>query len=44
MDLVVMYFPKEVMTHHLNVCLEIKNGKPLIIQLQGETLARRACL
>ena len=31
MDLTVMYFPKEVMKHHLNVCFEVKNGKPLII-------------
>lgn len=33
MDLTVMYYPKEVMKHHLNVFFEVRNGKPLIIQL-----------
>ena len=44
MDLNVFYYPKEVKFHYLKVYFSILNGKPLIINLQGETLKRRAQL
>lgn len=44
MELNVFYYPKEVRKHHLKAFLQIMNGKPLIINLQGETLHRRAYL
>jgi hypothetical protein len=44
MELNVYYTPKEVKRHHLQAFLQIMNGKPLIINLQGETLHRRAYL
>jgi hypothetical protein len=31
MDVTVMYFPKEVMKHHLNTFFEVSNGKPLLV-------------
>ena len=42
MDVTVYYYPKEVKLHYLKVFFHILNGKPLIINLQGETLHRRA--
>ena len=42
MELNVFYYPKEVKRHHLKTFLQIANGKPMIINLQGETLHRRA--
>ena len=42
MELNVFYYPKEVNLHHLKAFLQIMNGKPLIIKLEGETLLRRA--
>lgn len=44
MDLSVLYYPKEVRKHYLNIFFQILNGKPMAIQFQGETLARRAQL
>ena len=44
MDVSVYYYPKEVKLHYLKVFFHILNGKPLIINLQGETLHRRAQL
>ena len=44
MDVNVYYYPKEVKLHYLKVFFAITNGKPLIINLQGETLHRRALL
>ena len=44
MDVNVFYYPKEVKLHYLKVFFAIQNGKPLIINLQGETLHRRAQL
>lgn len=44
MDVNVMYYPKEVMKHHLNIFFQIINGKPLKIRFEGETLHRRAQL
>jgi len=44
MDVTVSYYPKEVKLHYLKVFFQIVNGKPLIINLQGETLHRRAQL
>lgn len=44
MDVTVSYFPREVKLHYLKVFFQIVNGKPLIINLQGETLHRRAQL
>ena len=44
MELNVYYFPKEVKRHHLKAFLQILNGKPLVINLIGETLHRRAYL
>lgn len=38
----MFYYPKEVNPHHLKAFLQIMNGKPLIIKLEGETLLRRA--
>jgi hypothetical protein len=42
MELNVFYYPKEVSQHYLKTFLQIQNGKPLIINLMGETLHRRA--
>ena len=42
MELNVFYYPKEVDHHYLKAFLQILNGKPLIINLEGETLLRRA--
>lgn len=44
MELNVFYYPKEVKNHHLKAFLQILNGKPLVINLMGETLHRRAYL
>jgi len=44
MELNVFYYPKETGRHHLKAFLQIMNGKPLIINFQGETLHRRAYL
>lgn len=44
MELNVYYYPKEVERHYLKAFLQILNGKPLIINLEGETLLRRAYL
>lgn len=44
MELNVYYFPMEVRTHKLQGFFQINNGKPLIINLIGETLQRRAYL
>jgi hypothetical protein len=45
MDLHVFYYPKEVKPlHFLKVFFVIHNGKPLIINFQGQTLQRSACL
>lgn len=47
MELNVYYCPKdpkEAKRHHLNAFLQILNGKPLVINLIGETLHRRAYL
>ena len=44
MDLNVYYYPKEVKFHYLKIYFSILNGKPLIINLQGQTLHRRAQL
>lgn len=44
MDLNVLYYPKEVRKHHLNIFFQIMNGKPLAIRFEGETLHRRAQL
>jgi hypothetical protein len=44
MEINVFYYPKEVKAHHLQSFLQILNGKPLIINLMGETLHRRAYL
>jgi hypothetical protein len=44
MELNVFYYPKEVKAHHLQSFFQINNGKPLIINLMGETLHRRAYL
>lgn len=41
-DCSVLYYPKEVMKHHLNVFFQISNGKPLLLRFEGETLHRRA--
>jgi len=41
MDLNVFYYPKEINAHHLKVFFAILNGKPLIMNLKGETLSRR---
>lgn len=43
-DINVYYVSKEVNFHHLKVFLQILNGKPLILNFQGETLSRRAHL
>lgn len=32
MDVSVLYYPKEVKKHHLNIFFQILNGKPLAIQ------------
>jgi len=42
MELNVYYYPKEVSQHYLKTFLQIQNGKPLIINMMGETLHRRA--
>jgi len=44
MELNVYYYPKEVKKHHLQAFLQLTNGKPLVINLVGETLHRRANL
>ena len=44
MELSVFYHPREVNKHHLQTFLQISNGKPLIINLMGETLQRRASM
>jgi hypothetical protein len=44
MELNIFYYPKEVKRHHLQAFLQIMNGKPLIINMIGETLHRRAYL
>lgn len=44
MDLHVLYYPKEVRKHHLNLFFQIMNGKPLAVKFEGETLHRRAQL
>ena len=47
MELNVYYCPKdpkEAKRHHLNAFLQILNGKPLVINMIGETLHRRAYL
>ena len=44
MDLHVLYYPKEVRKHHLNIFFQIQNGKPIAIKFEGETLHRRAQL
>ncbi len=41
-DCCVYYYPKEVMKHHLNIFFQITNGKPLLLNFEGETLHRRA--
>jgi hypothetical protein len=43
-DINVYYVAKEVDFHHLQVFLQISNGKPLILEFKGETLSRRAHL
>jgi len=43
-DCAILYYPKEVMKHHLNVFFQISNGKPLLLRFEGETLHRRAQL
>lgn len=43
-DCSVLYFPKEVTKHYLNVFFQITNGKPLLLRFEGETLHRRAQL
>lgn len=43
-DCSVLYYPKEVMKHHLNVFFQISNGKPLLLRFEGQTLHRRAQL
>lgn len=43
-DVNVYYVSKEVNFHHLKVFLQILNGKPLILNFNGETLSRRAHL
>lgn len=44
MELNIFYYPKEVERHYLKTFLQILHGKPLIINLEGETLLRRAHL
>jgi hypothetical protein len=44
MDCSVLYYPKEVMKHYLNVFFQITNGKPILLRFEGETLHRRAQL
>ena len=44
MDVNVFYISKEVKFHYLKVFFSILNGKPLILNFQGETLNRRAQL
>ena len=44
MELNVFYYPKEVKQHHLKGMFQIMHGKPLVINLMGETLHRRAYL
>lgn len=44
MDLNVFYYPKEVKLHYLKIFFAIQNGKPLILNFQGQTLHRRAQL
>ena len=43
-DCSVLYYPKTVMKHHLNVFFQISNGKPLLLRFEGQTLQRRAQL
>lgn len=44
MELNVFYYPKQMKQHYLKAFFQILNGKPLVINLMGETLARRAYL
>lgn len=44
MDVNLYYYPKEVDFHYLKIFFSILNGKPLILNFQGETLWRRAHL
>ena len=41
MDLHVYYFPLETKVHHLKIFFSILNGKPLVMNFMGETLARK---
>jgi hypothetical protein len=43
-DCAVLYYPKKVEKHHLNIFFQISNGKPLLLRFEGETLYRRAKL
>jgi len=43
-DVELLYYPKEIGKFYLNVIFKIINGKPIIVKLMGETLAKRGHL